>query len=296
VSYSFSNHHALVAIWRTELHTKSRTGNTPVRKVQESKSQRSDSDRAIDLAKKYAPPPAPADRSRGNALGQANASLEDFVLPVLSQYTKEGTYSNDASKDFHLFFVGRDNVHEILVYILSRVTQSLYLNMYSYDDTELNNVIMTKVLDRSVTVLITLDKSQSSNATEKALLAADQKEDLAAYNTHFVIGESATGQISHTKGFVADSKVGAEGSTNWSASGQGVGTPGTRGYKAQNNTQTVFTNPDAVASFQTELISEHMAAGHKAASPQAKAKGLLHNKAYTGKIDEIPSKASKSTD
>jgi len=248
------------------------------------KSIKTDSAKAIDLAAKYAAPPATP--SAGNALGAANASLQNFELADLAQYTKEGTYAADASKDFHLFFVGRDNVHDLLVYVLSRVTQSLYLNMYGYDDAELNNVIMTKVLDRSVVVLITLDKSQSTTATEKALLEADRREDLAAYNTHFVIGESATGQISHTKGFVADGKAGAEGSTNWSKSGEGVGTPGTPGYEAQNNTQTVFTDPDAIQSFQTELIAEHMTAEHKAGSPDAKSAGLVHNKQYSGKIEK----------
>jgi hypothetical protein len=38
------------------------------------------------------------------------------------------------------------------------------------------------------------------------------------------------------------------------------GGPGTPGYKAQNNTQTVFVDPDSVVRFQTELIAEHMIA------------------------------------
>ena len=84
------------------------------------------------------------------------------------------------------------------------------------------------------------------------------------FNTYFAIGESATHQISHTKGFVADGKAGGEGSTNWSASGEGIfvvkGKAGGPGYKAQNNTQSIFTDPDTVTRFQTELIAEHMSA------------------------------------
>src|SRR5208282_2900348 len=75
---------------------------------------------------------------------------------------------------------------------------------------------------------------------------------------------SATHQISHTKGFVSDGKVGGEGSVNWSASGEGtfvvLGQSGGKGYKAQNNTQTIFIDPDSVERFQTELIAEHMIA------------------------------------
>jgi hypothetical protein len=39
-----------------------------------------------------------------------------------------------------------------------------------------------------------------------------------------------------------------------------TGRPGGPGYKAQNNTQTIFADPDAVVRFQTELITEHMVA------------------------------------
>jgi len=36
--------------------------------------------------------------------------------------------------------------------------------------------------------------------------------------------------------------------------------PGGPGYKAQNNTQAVITDPDTIVRFQTELIAEHMIA------------------------------------
>ena len=38
------------------------------------------------------------------------------------------------------------------------------------------------------------------------------------------------------------------------------GKPGGPGYKAQNNTQSVITDPDTIIRFQTELIAEHMTA------------------------------------
>lgn len=195
-------------------------------------------------------------------------TLQTFDLLDLQQYTKEGVFSPAASKDFHLFYVGRDNVHEILKHVLSRVSVSLYLNMFGYDDDELNEIIMGIVHDPSITCLITLDKSQAGGVHEKRLLDSDAARDPAGFNTHFVIGQSATHQISHTKGFVADGKVGGEGSTNWSNSGEGTfvvaGQPGGTGYKAQNNTQTIFTCPDAVARFQAELLAEHVAAQRQA--------------------------------
>jgi hypothetical protein len=197
--------------------------------------------------------------------GATDQSLQTFNLHDLQQYTKEGVYSTTASKDFHLFYVGRDNVHEILKYVLSRVTVSLYLNMFGFDDDELNAIIMQKAVDTNITVMITLDKSQAGGKHESQLLASDLAQNPAAYNTSFVIGESATKQISHTKGFVADGKVAAEGSTNWSASGEGtfvvsVTEAGGKGYKAQNNTQSIITDPDTIGRFTAELIAEHMSA------------------------------------
>ena len=212
-------------------------------------------------------------KSSSNALGDPSQSLQTFDLLDLQQYAREKAYSSNASADFHLFYVGRDDVHDILKHVLSRVSVSLYLNMFGYDDDELNDIIMAKARDPQITMLITLDQSQAGGIHEKKLLASDVGKDPAAFNTHivsgtqmaqFVIGQSATRQISHTKGFVADGLVGGEGSTNWSASGEGTfvvtGAPGGSGYKAQNNTQSIFTDPDTINRFQAELIAEHMAA------------------------------------
>jgi hypothetical protein len=202
--------------------------------------------------------------SKSNVSADRTRTLQTFDLLDLQVYTREKSYSPQASKDFHLFYVGRDDVHDVLKHVLSRVSVSLYLNMFGYDDDELNDIVMQKAMDPQITVLITLDKSQAGGRHEKALLDADRAHELRAFNTHFVIGQSATHQISHTKGFVADGRVGAEGSTNWSGSGEGTfvvtGQPGGVGYKAQNNTQSVFTDPDTIHRFQAELIAEHLAA------------------------------------
>lgn len=205
-----------------------------------------------------------AKKSPSNASGDPSQSLQTFNLLDLQQYTQEKNYSTTASKDFHLFYVGRDDVHDILKHVLSRVSVSLYLNMFGFDDDELNDILMTKAQDPRITMLITLDKSQAGGVHEKRLLDSDIAKDPAAYNTHFVTGQSATRQISHTKGFVADGKVGGEGSTNWSASGEGTfvvtAKAGGSGYKAQNNTQSIFTDADTIGRFTAELIAEHMTA------------------------------------
>jgi hypothetical protein len=215
-------------------------------------------------------PTPPHNNTTINAIDDPAITLQRFDLTDLQQFTQEKTYATTASKDFHLFYVGRDNVHEILKFVLSRVSVSLYLNMFGFDDDDLNDILMHIALDSSITMLVTLDKSQAGGAHEKLLIDADREHNLAMFNTHFVIGQSATHQISHTKGFVADGKVAGEGSTNWSASGEGKfivkGQPGGKDYKAQNNTQSIITDPDTVGRFTAELIAEHMIAQKQAAA------------------------------
>jgi hypothetical protein len=204
-------------------------------------------------------------QSPSNVINDTTKTLQTFDLLDLQQYTLEKSYSANASKDFHLFYVGRDDVHDILKHVLSRVSISLYLNMFGFDDEELNDILWTIANDPTITMLVTLDSSQAKGLHEKKILDLDRARNVNKFNTHFVIGGSATHQITHTKGFVADGRVGGEGSTNWSTSGEGVfvvtGKPGGPGYKAQNNTQSIFTDPDTISRFQTELIAEHIAAG-----------------------------------
>ena len=209
------------------------------------------------------PPLTPPKSTITNAIDDPSVSLQRFDLLDLQPYTQEKVYATTASKDFHLFYVGRDDVHGILKHVLSRVSVSLYLNMFGFDDDELNEILKKIAVDPTITMLVTLDKSQASGAHEKALLDADRKLDLALFNTHVAIGQSLTHQISHTKGFVADGKVAGEGSTNWSVSGEGAAVgatfdPKAPKFKAQNNTQSIITDPDTISRFTAELIAEHM--------------------------------------
>ena len=198
-------------------------------------------------------------------MADTKPSLQTFTLAELAQFTREGTYATDASADFHLFYVGRDDVHGILKYLWSRVTVSAYLNMFGYDDDELNDLVLAVADDPQATAIYTLDKSQAGGVHEKKLLASDAAKDPVIFQAHFAIGQSATHQISHTKGGVLDGHVGFEGSTNWSSAGEGTyvagrTAPGGTGYKAQNNTLAVFTDTDTNSRFTAELLAEHLAA------------------------------------
>ena len=105
-----------------------------------------------------------------NAIDDPSVSLQRFDLLDLQPYTQEKVYATTASKDFHLFYVGRDDVHGILKHILPRVSVSLYLNMFGYDDDELNDILMKIAHDDTITMLVTLDKSQAGGKHEKACL------------------------------------------------------------------------------------------------------------------------------
>jgi hypothetical protein len=83
--------------------------------------------RFADRANKQATPLSAGDPAR--------RSLQRFALDELARFTKERVFATSASRDFRLFYVGRDEVHGILRHLLSRATRSLDLNMFGYRST-----------------------------------------------------------------------------------------------------------------------------------------------------------------
>ena len=196
-------------------------------------------------------------------------TLQQFSLDDLAVYTAEQAFGPTASPDFRVFYVGRDDVHGVLMHLFTRVSLSVKMNMFGYDDEDLNNVLMGLVRNPLIFVQVTLDRSQSTVAHEKAILGSDEAQDVPGFANDFVIGESDTSQISHTKGGILDGIVAFEGSTNWSTSGEGTGISLTAaktgakqapGFKAQNNTLAVYTSQYEIAKFTARLDYEHAAA------------------------------------
>jgi hypothetical protein len=220
---------------------------------------------------------APEQPANGDTTSGPTSSdtLQSFTLDDLAQYTREGAFGPTASPDFRVFYVGRDDVHGVLVHLFSRVRLSVKMNMFGYDDDQLNQILDGLVKDTTVMVQVTLDKSQASGAHEKAILSSDEASDPAGYAADFAVGQSETHQISHTKGGVLDGIVAFEGSTNWSASGEGTGISlgaATQhpGFKAQNNTLAVYVNPYEIAKFSARLDYEHGVAAHQTQPALAK--------------------------
>jgi hypothetical protein len=187
---------------------------------------------------------------------------DDPRLVPLGVYTPEGSLTPGYG-DHYLFMVGRDDVHGILHYLIPKETMRFRLNMFGYDDDELNDDIIALLKDPNVTVQASLDKSQAGGVHERKILALDVASNPDFYNS-FVILQSETHQISHTKGGVFTALgLGFEGSTNWSGSGEGAGIslkPGkpVPGFKAQNNTLLVSSNPVFLARFSARLDTEHL--------------------------------------
>ena len=200
----------------------------------------------------------------------ARPTLQHFTLDELAPYTAEQAFGPTASPDFRVFYVGRDDVHGVLMHLFTRVSLSVKMNMFGYDDDALNAVLMGLVQNPTVMIQVTLDRSQAGGPTEKAILSSDVGQDAQGFANDFAVGTSATDQISHTKGGVLDGIVAFEGSTNWSASGEGTGINLTAakqnpGFKAQNNTLAVYVNTYEIAKFSVRLDYEHAVA---AAQPQ----------------------------
>jgi hypothetical protein len=215
----------------------------------------------------------PTTTTPGTAPGTApsHPTLQQFDLDELAVFTAEQAFGPTASPDFRVFYVGRDDVHGVLMYLYTRVSLSVKMNMFGYDDDALNSVLMGLVQNPSVMVQVTLDKSQASCPAEKAILSSDVAQDAGGFANDFVVGDSPTDQISHTKGGVLDGIVAFEGSTNWSSSGEGTGitldaAKQAPGFRAQNNTLAVYVNSYEIAKFSARLDYEHAVAAAQSKS------------------------------
>lgn len=188
-------------------------------------------------------------------------NLNGFTLDELAGFTAEQSFDSAADLNYRLFYVGRDDVHGIVKYIIERCTVSFKMNMFGYDDNEVNAMLLALAANPQIAFQLSLDKSQAGGVHEKLLVAEWPPADMG---TSVCIGQSATHQISHTKGGVIDGKVWFEGSTNFSASGEGATTyevaavTGKEGRPvAQNNTLLVSTDRQQAARFSAELDREH---------------------------------------
>jgi len=141
-----------------------------------------------------------------------------FVWDDLAQYKAEGRFLDGYPDDQRTFFAPRDNVHGLLVALLGSAQHSIVVNMYGYDDDELNKIIQAKLADQNVFVQMSLDRSQAAGAHEKQILDSWGNN---SFGNSIAIGTSSVhNAISHLKIVIVDGVYTVKGSTNWSLSAE----------------------------------------------------------------------------
>lgn len=187
--------------------------------------------------------------------------IQLFDWTGLTQYKQEQRFLDHYPEDFRTFWSPRDNVHAMLIELLTSAQRSLVLNMFGYDDDDLDAIIRDKLKTQHVYVQISLDKSQAGGKHEREIL---KKWDNDAFGNSIAIGTSAVGHaISHLKILIVDGVYTVRGSTNWSLSGEGE----------QDNELTLSRNAVIAAETRSVLDLNHdwmlkqMAAAAKGEAP-----------------------------
>jgi phosphatidylserine/phosphatidylglycerophosphate/cardiolipin synthase-like enzyme len=163
-----------------------------------------------------------------------------FAWEGLDKYKAEGRFLDGYPDDQRTFFSPRDDIHGLLVALLGSAQHSIVVNMFGYDDDELNKVIQGKLADEKVYVQMSLDRSQAGGAHEKKVLASWAND---AFGNSIAIGTSSVhNAISHLKIVIVDGVYTVKGSTNWSLSGE----------QQQDNELTLSRN--AVVAAETRAI------------------------------------------
>jgi phosphatidylserine/phosphatidylglycerophosphate/cardiolipin synthase-like enzyme len=151
--------------------------------------------------------------------------------------------------------------------LLGSAQHSLVLNMFGYDDPDLDTLIRKKLKEEHVYVQMSLDKSQAAGKHEQALL---KQWDNDAFGSSIAIGTSAVGHaISHLKICIIDGVYTVRGSTNWSIAGE----------TKQDNEVTLSRNAVIAAETRAVLDLNHdwmlkqmAAAAKKKKKPSASSK------------------------
>lgn len=165
----------------------------------------------------------------------------------LGRYKASGKLPDGYPSNTRTFYSPEDGVgiHDLLESLLSSVEQSIVLNMYGYDDPDLNALIIAHAQNPRIYVQISLDKSQAGGIAEKALVAAIE----GTPATNVAIGTSTAHAISHLKVLIVDGLYLVTGSTNWSMGGE----------EKQDNQLTLSNDPALATEARAILDRNHLA-------------------------------------
>ena len=170
--------------------------------------------------------------------------LPPFDWDDLGRYKAAERFLDGYPPDVRTFYSPVDKVHLVLRALLASTQKSIVLNMYGYDDADLNDIILEKLKDGQVFVQMSLDKSQAAGKQEKSLLEKWQHD---LIGNSIAIGHSTKGAISHMKILIVDGIYTVRGSTNWSLGGE----------EDQDNELTIHNNAVLAAETRAELDRNH---------------------------------------
>ena len=169
---------------------------------------------------------------------------EQFNWDDLAKYKLAGRFLDGYPDETRTFFSPYDDVHGVLKALLSSTQHSIVLNMYGYDDDELDAIIRGKLDNDHVHLQMSLDKSQAGGVHERTLLQSWQNEKTG---NSIAVGQSSRGAISHLKIVIVDGVYTVKGSTNWSLSGE----------QKQDNELTLSRNAVIAAETRAQLDINH---------------------------------------
>lgn len=144
----------------------------------------------------------------------------------------------------YVFFAPVDDLHGVLKDVISSATHRVSLNMYGYDDDEIDAILHSKAVSPQIAFMMNLDKVQSKGKHEAALLLPWA----TSIGTSIAVGTSVKRAISHLKVCVIDGLYVISGSTNWSLSGE----------DKQDNELTVTRDALKAARFESIIINNHL--------------------------------------
>jgi len=176
--------------------------------------------------------------------GPPASAAAPFAWEQLVQYKAGRRLLDGYPPDIITFYSPLDEVHEALRALLASTEHSIVLNMYGYDDDELDGIIREKLSSGHIYVQMSLDRTQAAGVHERQLLSAWRHEELG---NSIAIGQSSRGAISHMKIVIVDGVYTVRGSTNWSLAGE----------QKQDNELTVHRNAVVAAETRAQLDRNH---------------------------------------
>ena len=129
---------------------------------------------------------------------------------------KVGGFPDDYPANVRTFYSPVDDCHGVILAVLDAVTSSAAIAMYGFDDDNAADKIKALLAHPTISVLLTFDSSQAGGVHEREILA---REDYP--NSIVAVGRSEKNRIMHMKCLVIDGLITVQGSTNWSADGEG---------------------------------------------------------------------------